>query len=316
MSERPTVLIPHHVPRDSAEVVRDGIESRLPEIDLRVEHTPAGTREAIDDAEIVVSFGFEGELLEGAEHLEWIQALVAGVDQYDFETLEEQGITLTNASGIHAEPIGEQVLGYMLAFERNIHTAVRQQGRGIWERFRGGELAGKTVGIVGLGAIGTRVAELAQPFDTTVIGTKANPDDAPDAVDEVFGPDGLHEVCQRSDYLVVACPLTDETRGMIGRWEFRMMKGDAVLINIARGEVVDQDAMVYALQQHSIGGAALDVFETEPLPQDSPLWGLSNVIVTPHMSGSTPEYMDRCAELFVENYRRYLDGEPLENRIV
>lgn len=316
MTTEPTVLIPHHVPRDSAKEVREGIEARLSEIDLRVENTPAGTREAIDDAEIVVTFGFEGELLEGTEHLEWIQALVAGVNRYDFDALEKQGIALTNASGIHAEPIGEQVLGYMLAFERNLHTAVRQQGRGIWERFRGGELAGKTVGIVGLGAIGTRVAELAQPFDMTVIGTKANPDDAPAAVDEVFGPDGLHEVCQRSDYLVVAVPLNDETRGMIGRWEFRMMNGEAVLINVARGGVVDQDSMVYALQQHSIGGAALDVFETEPLPQDSPLWDLSNVIVTPHMSGSTPEYMDRCAELFVENYRRYLEGEPLENRIV
>jgi phosphoglycerate dehydrogenase-like enzyme len=316
MSERPTVLIPHHVPRDSAEVVRDGIEERRPDVDLRVEHTPEGTREAVGEADVVVTFGFEGELLEGAENLEWIQALVAGVDRYDFEDLAERGIALTNASGIHAEPIGEQVLGYVLAFERNIHTAVRQQETGAWERFRGGELAGKTVGIVGLGAIGTRVAELARPFDTTVIGTKSNPDDAPDAVDEVFGPDGLHEVVQRSDYLVLACPLNEETRGMIGRWEFRMMKSDAVLINIARGGVVDQDAMVRALQQHSIGGAALDVFETEPLPGDSPLWDLSNVIVTPHMAGSTPEYMDRCAELFVGNYERYLAGEPLENRIV
>jgi len=316
MSERPTVLIPHHVPRDSAVEVREGIETRLPEIDLRIEHTPEGSRTAVEDAEIVVTFGFEGELLAGAENLEWIQALVAGVDRYDFDELEERGIVLTNASGIHAEPIGEQVIGYMLAFERNLHTAVRQQGHGVWERFRGGELAGQTVGIVGLGAIGTRVAELATAFDTTVIGTKANPEDAPDAVDEVFGPDGLHEVCQRSDYLVVAVPLNDETRGLIGRWEFRMMKGDAVLINVARGGVVDQDAMVYALQQGSIGGAALDVFETEPLPGDSPLWDLSNVIVTPHMSGSTPEYMERCADLFVENYERYLAGEPLENRIV
>jgi phosphoglycerate dehydrogenase-like enzyme len=103
---------------------------------------------------------------------------------------------------------------------------------------------------------------------------------------------------------------------MIGRWEFRMMQSEAVLINVARGEVVEQDAMVHALQQGAIGGAALDVFETEPLPQDSPLWDLSNVVVTPHMSGSTPEYMDRCAELFVENYDRYLAGEPLENRII
>jgi len=316
MSDRPTVLIPHHVPLDSAREVFEGIETRRPDLDLHLATTPEESREAIDEAEIAVTFGLDEELLERAETLEWIQALSAGVDRYDFETLEERGIALTNASGVHAEPIGEQVLGYMLTFERNLHKAARQQERGIWERFRGGELAGKTVGVVGLGAIGTRVAELSQAFDMTVIGTKGNPDDAPDAVDEVFGPDGLHEVCQRSDYLVVAVPLTDETRGMIGRWEFRMMQSDAVLINVARGEVVDQDAMVHALQQGAIGGAGLDVFETEPLPQDSPLWDLSNVVVTPHMSGSTPEYMDRCAELFVENYDRHLAGEPLENRIV
>ena len=316
MSDRPTVLIPHHVPLDSAREVFEGIETRRPDLDLHLATTPEESREAIDEAEIAVTFGLDEDLLERAADLEWIQALSAGVDRYDFETLEERGIALTNASGVHAEPIGEQVLGYMLTFERNLHKAARQQERGIWERFRGGELAGKTVGVVGLGAIGTRVAELSQAFDMTVIGTKGNPDDAPDAVDEVFGPDGLHEVCQRSDYLVVAVPLTDETRGMIGRWEFRMMQSDAVLINVARGEVVDQDAMVHALQQGAIGGAGLDVFETEPLPQDSPLWDLSNVVVTPHMSGSTPEYMDRCAELFVENYDRHLAGEPLENRIV
>ena len=316
MSDRPTVLIPHHVPLDSAREVFEGIETRRPDLDLHLTTTPEESREAIDDAEIAVTFGLDEDLLERAADLEWIQALSAGVDRYDFEELEERGIALTNASGVHAEPIGEQVLGYMLTFERNLHQAARQQERGIWERFRGGELAGKTVGVVGLGAIGTRVAELSQAFDMTVIGTKGNPDDAPDAVDEVFGPDGLHEVCQRSDYLVVAVPLNDETRGMIGRWEFRMMQSEAVLINVARGEVVDQDAMVHALQQGAIGGAALDVFETEPLPQDSPLWDLSNVVVTPHMSGSTPEYMDRCAELFVENYDRYLAGEPLENRII
>jgi phosphoglycerate dehydrogenase-like enzyme len=316
MTDRPVVLIPHHVPLDSAREVRQAIESATPDVDLRLATTPAESREAIGEAEVAVTFGLEEDLLERAENLEWIQALSAGVDRYDFEALEERGIALTNASGVHAEPIGEQVLGYVLAFERNLHTAVRQQERGAWERFSGGELAGKTVGIIGLGAIGTRVAELAQAFGVTVIGTKGNPEDAPDAVDEVFGPDGLHEVCQRSDYLVVACPLNEETRGMIGRWEFRMMQDDAVLINVARGEVVDHDSMVRALQQHSIGGAALDVFETEPLPGDSPLWDLSNVVVTPHMAGSTPEYMARCGRLFARNYERYLEDEPLENRIV
>jgi phosphoglycerate dehydrogenase-like enzyme len=193
-----------------------------------------------------------------------------------------------------------------------------QKERGVWERVTGGgELAGKTVGIVGLGAIGTRVAELAQAYRMTVIGTKRDPATAPDAVDEAFGPAGLGELLDRADYLVLACPLTEETEGLIGSTELRRMDDEAVLVNIARGEVVDQDALVRSLQYHSIRGAGLDVFAEEPLSPDSELWDLSNVVITPHNAGSTPRYAERLAGIFAANYERYQTGgvEALENRV-
>jgi phosphoglycerate dehydrogenase-like enzyme len=152
----------------------------------------------------------------------------------------------------------------------------------------------------------------------TVIGTKRRPETAPDAVDEAFAPDGLFEVLKRSDYLVVACPLTEETRGLLGTKELTAMKSEAVLVNVARGEIVDEDALVRVLQQGVIRGAALDVFSEEPFPSDSPLWNLSNVVMTPHMAGSTPAKSERIAELFATNLAAYADDAPdaFVNRVV
>ena len=283
---------------------------RLPDLDLRVARTPPESRERIATAEIVIAPRVPGELLSAAEELRWIQALSSGVDFFDFETLDERGIALTNVAGVHAEPIAEQVLGYMLAFERGIVEGMRQQRRRVWERYEGGELRGKTLGVIGVGAIGTRAAELAQAFGMTVVGSKRDPETAPDAVDECFGPDGLHDLLARSDYVVVACPLTDETRDLLSYDELGTMGSDSVLINIARGPIVDEEALETALQQAIVGGAALDVFDSEPLSPDSPLWDLSNVIVTPHMAGSTPKKSARVADLFAENYAAYLEDGP------
>jgi len=308
MSDQPTVLLLHTIAATSwadPDEIRAEIEGRVPDADVRVAWTPPNSRELIPDAEVVVSSFLPSDLLAAAERLEWVQALSAGVDFYDHETLAERGVVLTSAAGVHAEPIAEQVLGYVLAFERGIHTGIRQQSRNVWERYDGGEIRGKTLGVVGLGSIGGRVAEYGRAFDMTVVGTKRDPSTAPDAVDEAYGPDDLYEVLPRADYLVVACPLTEETRGLLGPAELGALPTDAVLVNVARGEVVDEDALVYALRQGSLGGAALDVFEEEPHPSDSPLWDLSNVIVTPHMAGSTPKKAGRIAEVFAQNYDAY-----------
>jgi phosphoglycerate dehydrogenase-like enzyme len=309
----PVVL--HSVPSSMRAPLRDA----LPDDPVQVATTPEESRELVADAEVAVSGRLSEELLDAAGDLRWVQAMSAGVDYLPQDELADRGVALTTASGVHAEPIGEQVLGYMTIFERRLHEAMRQQARGVWERVTGGgELAGKTVGIVGLGAIGTRVAELAGAYRMEVIGTKRDPSTAPDAVDEAYAPDGLGQLLDRSDYVVLACPLTEATRGLIGRQQLRRMDDEVVLVNVARGEVVDQDALVRSLQYHSIRGAALDVFEEEPLPADSVLWDLSNVLVTPHNSGSTPHYGDRLADLFAENYAAYReDGvEALDNRVL
>jgi phosphoglycerate dehydrogenase-like enzyme len=314
------LLFTHTVSRSAGADLREALAGPLPSVEVDHPRTEAAFREALTDAEAIVASHFAEEYLDDAPALEWVQALSAGVDGYPTAALAEHGVALTSASGVHAEPIAEQVVGSMLAFERGLLTGLRQQERGVWERYAGGELMKRTLGIVGVGAVGTRVAELASAFEMELLGVKRDPTTNDGVVDDCFGPEGLAEVCARSDYLLLACPLTDETRGLVGREELRLLGEDGVLLNVARGEVVDQDALVSALQYGVVGGAALDVFETEPLPADSPLWELSNVLLTPHMAGSTPKYMERAADVVVANYRTlYENGGTkahLRNRVV
>ena len=253
-------------------------DERLPDVEVRVAPTSPDSRDAIRDVGAVLTWGLSAEQLAAADALEWVQALSAGVGGYDHDRLREAGVVLTSAAGVHAESIAQQVVGYLLAFERGLHRAWRQQSRGVWENFR--------------------TAELVSAFDVTVVGTKRDPSTAPAAADAVYSPDGLYEVLPESDYLLISCPLTDETRGLIG--------ADAL------------DALTRALQGGSLGGAALDVFEEEPLPAESPLWELSNVVVTPHNAGWESHTLERATDLFAENYRRFADGEyaAMENRVV
>ncbi len=293
--------------------------SDLSDANIEVATTTDESATKLDSSDVVLTMRSIADELSAESDLEWVQTLNAGVDMYDLQRLEDLDVIVTNASGVAANPIAEQVLGYMLVFQRSLDKAIRQQERrGVWQNLTGGELCDKTVGIVGVGAIGSRVAELASGFDMEVIGTKRTPETAPDVVDEIYPPSELSEVLTRSDFVVLACPLVESTRGLIGTDELVEMKSNAVLINVARGAVVDEQSLEIALQKDRIRGAALDVFETEPLPTDSVLWDLSNVVITPHMAGSTPKYIDRVAELFENNYRAYADEElgGLSNRVV
>lgn len=320
MNKSYSVLVDDNAPaedRNELTAFRDLIRSSLPEetVEVASDYGDAVTR--IETADIVISEYISGEKLAAAEELQWLQATSAGVDHYDIDEFQERGVTITTASGIHAEPIAEQVLGYMLHFERGLHRGVRQQAENRWEQFQGGELVDKTVGIIGTGAIGQRVAELSCAFKMNAIGVRRDPSEIPEPISEMFGPDELHTVLGRSDYVVLACPLTDQTHHLLSIKEFSSMKPTAVLINVARGAVVNENHLVRALQNRDIRGAALDVTETEPLPSDSPLWDLSSTLVTPHTAGFTPKYLDRLGDLFVENYRRFVeDGtDSLKNRI-
>lgn len=326
MSEHPEILLSHDLPPAGSRVAgRMGdwedlaaeIRERIPEARVTVARNRAETRERIPSAEVLVAIALSADLLDAAADLRWIQSLYAGVGGFDVDRIRERGIVLTSGAGIHAEAVAETVVGYMLIFERGFLQGLSQQRDRTWRRYPTGELTNGTLGIVGLGEIGRRVAELGRAFGMTVIGTKRNADVDIDPVDEVFGPDDLHTVANRSDYLVVACPLTEETRGLFGREEFVAMPSSAVLINVARGPIVDEPALVVALQEGLIRGAALDVTDPEPLPPESPLWTMPEVIVTPHVAGSTDRYWERGAELFAENYARFVDDrlEEMRNRI-
>ncbi len=254
-------------------------------------------------------------LSDVAPNLKWIQLTSAGADRLLNSGFIEGGVTVTTVSGLHATPIGEFVLSAMLMFAKGAPQAMRAQLKHEWSRFAPRELSGKTVGIVGLGHIGAEVGRLAKAFGCRVIATKRSTTESHRALfaDEIMPAADLHRLLGESDFVVLSMPLTPETRGMIGEAELRAMKPSAVLINIARGPVTVEGALIRALQEGWIAGAALDVFDQEPLPPESPFWDMENVIVTPHISGGTEIYNQRAVEIFAANLKRYLADEPLEN---
>lgn len=287
--------------------------------------------EYLPDAEVVVIWPRPFDL-NLAPRLKWIQLISAGLDHFVGHPIMESDIIITTASGIHATPIAEYVLASILAFSRRFRDMWRLQEKkewpeDRWEILRGKELRGKTVGILGYGSIGREVGRLCKAFGMRVLATKRSTKERQDkgysmlgrgdpqgsVVDQIFDPSQLREMVKECDFFVVAVPLTPATEGIVGREELKAMKGSAYLVNISRGRVVDEEALTEALKEGWIGGAGLDVFAQEPLPQESELWGLDNVILSPHVSANTPHYQERFAELLCENLRRYLAGEELLN---
>lgn len=254
-------------------------------------------------------------LADVAPRLKWIQLTSAGADRLLNSGFIEDGVTVTTVSGLHATPIGEYILTAILMWTKGSAQAMRAQLKHEWTRFAPRELHGKTVGIVGAGHIGAEAARLAKAFGCRVIGTKRSTtaETSEPYADLIVPPGELHRLLGESDFVVLSVPLTPETRGMIGEKELRAMKPGAVIVNIARGPVIVEAVLIQALREGWIAGAALDVFDQEPLPADSPLWEMENVILTPHISGGTEIYNERAVEIFAGNLRRYLAGEPLEN---
>ncbi len=283
----------------------DALRARLPDHEVRVARTPAAEREAVADCEVVSGFVLEEDLLDHADAMELFACGYAGVGHLPMDALRERGVAVTNASGVHGPNIGEHVLGAILAFVRRFPEAWRREDRREWRHFRAHELQGSTVTVVGLGAIGTAVVERLSGFGVDTVGVRYSPEKG-GPTDEVVGladEAALDDALARTDYLVLACPLTDETRGLIGAAEFETLPSSAVLVNVARGPIVDTDALVDALRWNQLRGAALDVTDPEPLPEDHPLWSLGNVMITPHNAGHTPEYYERLADVVAENVR-------------
>jgi phosphoglycerate dehydrogenase-like enzyme len=231
-----------------------------------------------------------------------------------YRPIVERGITFTNGAGSQSIPIAQYILLMMLHHAKRMDLWERSQARRAWEHAPCDELTGKTVALFGLGGIGQEVARLAKAFRMNVIGLRRRPDPV-EHVDELLPPDAAGDLCARADFLVICAPLTRATRGAIGAAELARLRPSAYLINVARGPIVDEDALLHVLQARRIAGAALDVFSVEPLPQDHPFWTLPNVVITPHTSPSSPLHIHRGTELFLDNLRRYARGEPLLNLV-
>ena len=253
-------------------------------------------------------------------NLRWLQHWAAGVDRFTSRPdIMARDFILTTGSGVHAIPISEHILAYLLMFARDMPRAIRAQLAHRWQKAGSAqrvdvfELAGKTMLLIGVGAIGARTAQVASALGMRVMGVRYDPSRPAAGVQRMVGPAQLLEVLPEADFVVLTVPLTQETRGMIGERELRAMKPTAILVNIGRGGTIQEEQLVRALREGWIRGAGLDVFETEPLPADSPLWDMENVIITAHYAGHGPHYHERASAIFLDNLARYLRGEALRN---
>jgi phosphoglycerate dehydrogenase-like enzyme len=297
------------------------LRSVSPELEIVREVDAERAREALRDAEILCTYKLPGPL-EEARALRWIQLVSAGAEHLFEAGIADMDVEVTTVSGIHGPAMAEYALCMMVMLARRLPQILRESAQRQWRPSRartyyGDELRGKTLGIVGFGKVGQQAASVARCMGMNVLGFRRTPAAQAEPgglAEELFsGREGLLRMLPRCDFLLLVAPLTAATRGLIGEEELRAMKPTAHLINVARGQLVDEPAVVRALREGWIAGAALDVFSTEPLPADSELWDLPNVIITPHMSGDFIEYLDRAAEVFEENLRRYLAGEPRIN---
>jgi len=249
---------------------------------------------------------------------DWVQTIGAGYDAYPVDRFAERGIRLTNAPGIHGPAAGEHAFALALAFSRDLRTYFRQQRAREWDRHTGAELADRRLTVLGLGAIGEAIAERGRAFGMEVRGVKRDPStyDGCLPADAVFADESLPNLLPDTDLLVVVVPLTPATWGLVDAEVLAALPDDAILINIARGPVVDTDDLLAALDRGEIGGAGLDVFDEEPLPPDSPLWDREDVIVTPHVAGVSDRYPERFVDLFLSTYDGWRADRRLDHRVV
>lgn len=315
--ERPAVaVLRHKIHGLSAADLAECLRERLPDREIALGRTPAEERESLRTARVAAGRTIDEGTLDEAERLELFACVYAGTDHLPLEVLEAEGVAVTNAAGVHAPNVSEHAVGAMLAFARNFTRAWRRTERREWRSFPTRELQGSTVTVVGLGAIGEAIVERLGAFGVETLGVRYTPEKG-GPTDEVFGFDEIHTALARTDYLVLACPLTETTRHLVDEEAFETLPVDAALVNVARGGVVDTDALLSALRSNAVRGAFLDVTDPEPLPEGHPLWNFGNVVITPHNAGHTPNYHDRLADIISENVRT-LDsgGDDLRNRVV
>lgn len=301
---------------NEAPVGFDAVKAAAPEWEILFCEDSKAAAPHILDAEILATWsaGQVKKALAG-DKLKWVQFFAAGVDTLPLEEMKERGVYLTNASGVHGAPISESMFAMILAFARGIHTSLADQKSRVWnpERHSLTEIHEKTLGILGVGAIGLETARIAKAFGMRVLGLRRG--GAPAAhVDEMFAPERADALLAQSDYVMNVLPLTPETRHFMNAARFARMKKSACYISAGRGATTDQDALIHALKAGKIACAGLDVTTPEPLPEDSPLWAMDNVLITPHMAGHTDRYLERAMEIFAGNIKAYLQtGAPDRN---
>ena len=305
----------------------DKLRSEFPEIEFVNRDNYDTIDQDIRDADVVVSWSLRPEQLSSASKLRWIHSTAAAIHQLMIPEIINSDILVTNARGVHGPVVAEHVLALMFALAKRLPSAIHMQQQHVWGQenmtrqqppIR--ELRDSTLGLVGTGSIGGHVAAVASAIGMRVFAVRANPqkgidwlpaNDATRSQHRVYGPKDLHRVLADSDFVVISAPVTKATTKLIDAHALAAMKPDAYLINVARGALVDEQALTKALQENRIGGAALDVFEEEPLPKDSPLWELDNVLITPHQAGISHKLWDRQYALFAQNLRRFQMGAPL-----
>jgi phosphoglycerate dehydrogenase-like enzyme len=287
---------------------KKALQSKFPEITIHASSKEEDIGEFIEKVNVLLTFRISDGLIKRAKNLQWIQSVASGVDAIlNLPSLRKE-VLLTSTRGIHAPQMAEMAILLMLSLNRNFPQIIRNQDKGIWERWPAKLLYQKKVGILGIGAIGEEIARKCKAFGMTVFGIDIVQRKV-DAVDYSYGPEDLLKVVQEVDYLIIVVPSTPQTRKMVGTKVLSSMKPTAFLINIGRGEIIDENALIHSLESGKIAGAALDVFSQEPLPKDHALWRTKNVIITPHIGGTSTIYVDQVLSIFEENLRRFLKGE-------
>jgi len=287
-----------------------GLRSAFPDLAIDMVDHHSKVDPHIGSADILLTFGahMADHVLEKGTKLKWIQALGTGVDGIVDRPPFREGVLVTNMHGLHGDSVPEAAIMLMLALARDLPRAMRQRNARKWERYPSQLLKGKTVGIFGVGAIAKSLAPKCKSFGMTVVGISSAPRSM-EGFDHMVHRDKIEAAARELDFLVLLTPYTRETHGIVGAKVLAAMKPSAFLVNLARGGIVDEDALVRALREKRLAGAALDVFATEPLPDDHPLWSMDNVIVTPHLGGFHDQYAQEALPTVVENFRKFLAGD-------
>jgi phosphoglycerate dehydrogenase-like enzyme len=292
---------------------------------------PSGVRTFVsDDPAKIARFAPEADIILNGEfkdpslfqnafalatRVRWVHALSAGVEHILSPEIIASPVPLTNGRGVFRRPLAEWAVSAMLHFQYDHRRLIRQQEAGVWEAFDIEELHGTTIGIVGYGEIGRAVAERAKPFGCRIVALRRRPENSAGdpLIDHAYAPAQINEMLAECDFVVASAPLTPETRGLVGSGQIAVLKPSAVVINIGRGPVIDEPALIAALQSGKIRGAALDVFDVEPLPPGHAFYKLTNVLLSPHSADHTPGWRDSAFQFFLDNFARFVKGEPLEN---